>query len=327
MQVQFGKREDIAEWMKLVEDIRWNYPGLETKEAIAEHRETVLRFIHKAQALCVKDGAEIVGVCLFSRGRNMICCLGVSPKYRRCGIASMLLSKTLEQLDRTKDISVSTFREEDEKGTAPRALYKKFGFVEDELIEEFGYPNQRFVWHPEQIQLIEPNSTYTADIWAFRQEILDCDAENEDQFAGCMSLDTSKSAEEWIKICELRKSEETCGETGTAVPTHMYLAVRKGDNRIVGVIDLRHHINHPILGTWGGHCGYSVRPSERGKGYAKEMLRLNIQNAKVMGIQKLLITCDVSNEASERTILSNGGVYEKTIEVDGSRMKRYWITV
>lgn len=179
----------------------------------------------------------------------------------------------------------------------------------------------------EPIVLIEPNITYATDIWAFRQEILECDAENEDQFAGCMSLDVSKSAEEWIKICELRKSEETCGGTGTAVPSHMYLAVRMSDNRIVGVIDLRHHINHPILGTWGGHCGYSVRPSERGKGYAKEMLRLNIQNAKALGIPKLLITCDVSNEASERTILSNGGVYEKTIEVDGSRMKRYWITV
>jgi len=179
----------------------------------------------------------------------------------------------------------------------------------------------------EQIELMEPNSNYADDIWAFRQEILECDAENEDQFAGCMSLDVSKSAEEWIKICELRKSEETCGGTGTAVPSHMYLAVRMSDNRIVGVIDLRHHINHPILGTWGGHCGYSVRPSERGKGYAKEMLRLNIQNAKALGIPKLLITCDVSNEASERTILSNGGVYEKTIEVDGSKMKRYWITV
>ena len=179
----------------------------------------------------------------------------------------------------------------------------------------------------EPIVLIEPSSAYAADIWAFRQEILECDAENEDQFAGCMSLDTCKSAEEWIKICELRKSEETCGETGTAVPSHMYLAVRKSDNRIVGVIDLRHHINHPILGTWGGHCGYSVRPTERGKGYAKEMLRLNIQNAKALGIPKLLITCDVSNAASEKTILANGGVYEKTIEVDGSRMKRYWITV
>ena len=179
----------------------------------------------------------------------------------------------------------------------------------------------------DQITLIEPQKKYADDIWEFRQEILECDAENEDQFAGCISLDVSKSAEEWIKICELRKSEETCGEVGTTVPSHMYLAVRKKDDRVVGVIDLRHHINHPILGTWGGHCGYSVRPSERGKGYAKEMLRLNIQNAKSMGIEKLLITCGIKNEASEKTILASGGVYEKTIDIDGCKMKRYWITV
>lgn len=179
----------------------------------------------------------------------------------------------------------------------------------------------------EHLELVEVQKRYVDDIWNFRQEILECDAEAEDQFAGCLSLDESKSAEEWINICDLRKNGETCSETGTTVPSHTYLAIRKSDDRVVGVIDLRHHINHPILGTWGGHCGYSVRPSERGKGYAKEMLRLNIQKAKTMGIEKLLITCDVRNEASEKTILANGGVYEKTIDVDGSKMKRYWIVV
>ena len=64
-----------------------------------------------------------------------------------------------------------------------------------------------------QILLIESQQMYADEIWKFRQEILECDAENEDQFAGCMSLDVSKSSEEWIKICELRKSEETCGDT------------------------------------------------------------------------------------------------------------------
>lgn len=179
----------------------------------------------------------------------------------------------------------------------------------------------------EHIELIEPQKKYVNDIWEFRQEILECDVENENQFAGCMSLDVSNSAEEWIKICELRKSEETCGEVGTTVPSHMYLAVRRRDDKVVGVIDLRHHINHPVLGTWGGHCGYSVRPSERGKGYAKEMLRLNIQNAKLMGIQKLLVTCNSENAASEKVIIANGGVFEKIIDVDGCKMKRYWITL
>ena len=148
MQVQFGKASDINEWMKFVEEISENFPGLETKEKIHEHRETVLRFMGKEQALCVKLEAKIMGVLLFSKGRNMICCLGVLPDYRRCGIASMLLEKALENLDRTKEVTVSTFREDDEKGIAPRALYKKYGFVADEFIEEFGYPNQKFILYP-----------------------------------------------------------------------------------------------------------------------------------------------------------------------------------
>lgn len=178
-----------------------------------------------------------------------------------------------------------------------------------------------------EIKLIEPCLEYADEIWAFRQEILEVDENNEDQFAGCMSLDTSVNAQEWIRICELRKSEETCSQVGTTVPSHMFLAVRERDQRVVGIIDLRHHVNHPILGTWGGHCGYSVRPSERGKGYAKEMLRLNLYKARELGIPKLLVTCDEGNVASEKAILANGGVYEKTIEVEGSKMKRYWITV
>ena len=80
----------------------------------------------------------------------MICCLAVDPAYRKKGIASMLLSEALDKLDRDKDIIVSTFRENDVKGIAPRKLYKKFGFKEGELIEEFGYPNQRFVLHADK---------------------------------------------------------------------------------------------------------------------------------------------------------------------------------
>lgn len=177
----------------------------------------------------------------------------------------------------------------------------------------------------ECIELIEPQEKYAQEIWGFRQEVMAHDAENEDQFAGCLSLDECESAAEWIDICTLRKRAVTCGQTGMAVPAHVYLAIRRADERLVGVIDLRHHIDHPILGSWGEHCGYTVRPSERGKGYAKEMLRLNRQKAGTMGIPRLLITCDERNLASEETILANGGVYEKTIEANGCRMKRYWV--
>ena len=174
------------------------------------------------------------------------------------------------------------------------------------------------------IELIEVNSEYIEEIEAFRQEVLSFDTDNVDRFAGCMSLD-KLSAAEWVHVCELRKDPKTCREAGVDVPSTSYLAVHTTDDRVVGIIDLRHHIDHPILGTWGGHCGYTVRPSERRKGYAKEMLRLNIQNALSKGIHKMLVTCQESNPASEKAILINGGVYEKTIDVDGTLIKRFWI--
>ena len=145
MGVCCGEPADIDQWMNLVCRVSRDFPGLETEGDLEEHRRTVLKFMEKRQALCVKSDDQIRGVLLFSRNRNMICCLAVSPEFRRNGIASKLLETALTELDRSRDITVSTFREGDEKGTAPRALYRKFGFTEAELTEEFGYPNQVFV--------------------------------------------------------------------------------------------------------------------------------------------------------------------------------------
>lgn len=177
----------------------------------------------------------------------------------------------------------------------------------------------------DSIFLTEANEQFADEIQMFKDEVLQADKDNDDQFAGCMGLENCDTAKEWIDICNLRKCAETCEETGTEVPSTTYFAIRKKDNRLVGVIDLRHHINHPILGAWGGHCGYSVRPSERGKGYATEMLRQNVLNADKIGIERMLVVCDEDNIASEKTILANSGHFENIIEVDGCRMKRFWI--
>ena len=145
MKVEYGMPLDIESWMELVQSVSWNFPGLETEVAIEDHRQTVLRFMGENRALCVKDAEKVVGVLLLSKKHNMICCLAVAPEYRRNGIASALLEKALAKLDRSKDITVTTFRDNDEKGIAPRALYKQFGFVEEKLLIENDYPVQRFV--------------------------------------------------------------------------------------------------------------------------------------------------------------------------------------
>ncbi|MDE7194543.1 MAG: GNAT family N-acetyltransferase [Oscillospiraceae bacterium] len=148
MEVVCGGRGDIGSWIELVREVSPGFPGLETEEALKEHKNTVLKFMGEERALCVKIRGEIAGVLLFSVKHNMICCLAVSPAHRRAGVASALLAAALERLDRSRDITVSTFRDGDEKGVAPRALYRKFGFEEGELVEEFGYPNQVFVLRP-----------------------------------------------------------------------------------------------------------------------------------------------------------------------------------
>ena len=145
MEVHYGTLSDIETWMQLVQRVRWNFPGLETAAALDDHRETVLRFMVENRALCVKDAEKVVGVLLLSKKHNMICCLAVAPEYRRNGIASLLLKKALAELDSTRDITVTTFRDNDEKGIAPRALYKRFGFTEEKLMIENDYPVQRFV--------------------------------------------------------------------------------------------------------------------------------------------------------------------------------------
>lgn len=143
--VQYGDPSDISSWMELVGEVSWNFPGLETPALIEDHRQTVLRFMDDRRALCVKDQDKVVGVLLFSRRHNMICCLAVSPEYRRKGIAGALLREAIGCLDQTRDITVTTFREEDRKGTAPRALYQRFGFAEGKLSIENDYPVQEFV--------------------------------------------------------------------------------------------------------------------------------------------------------------------------------------
>jgi predicted acetyltransferase len=88
----------------------------------------------------------------------------------------------------------------------------------------------------------------------------------------------------------------------------------------LGNLAIRHSLT-PYLLEQGGHIGYSVRPSRRREGHASRALALSLPWCRDLGIQRVLLTCDVDNEASRRTIEANGGVQE---DIRGDK-RRFWI--
>ena len=81
--------------MRLVRKVSWNFPGLETEQSIGEHKIIVLKFMNDKRALCVKDEQDIVGVLIYSRKRNMICCLAVDPAYRKNGTGAAAAQRAI----------------------------------------------------------------------------------------------------------------------------------------------------------------------------------------------------------------------------------------
>ncbi|MCH5348251.1 MAG: GNAT family N-acetyltransferase [Oscillospiraceae bacterium] len=166
-----------------------------------------------------------------------------------------------------------------------------------------------------------PAKEHEKQVMSFRKEM----QRNEEGFYGCSGLDKTSDYDDWLDF------EGRFLRLGWT-PSTTYLGIRASDNLLVGMIDLRHELSGFLL-KYNGQIGYSIRPSERGKGYATQMLSLLLKEAERFGYEKVLVCCNKTNVQSAKVIQKCGGVLENEVIHEYSSadrpdiIQRYWIKI
>lgn len=168
--------------------------------------------------------------------------------------------------------------------------------------------------------LVRPTMEYKEKALEYRGEHF---AQGENTIYGSELFDKTESYEQWLSSVTRNTDPKTVDENW--VVTDTFFVVRKSDGRIIGMIDLRHTLNDFLRDL--GNCGYSVRPSERKKGYGTEMLRLLLQAAREAQMKELQISVERENTASVNVIRKNGGVYERSFPYENEMADIYKIVL
>lgn len=144
---------------------------------------------------------------------------------------------------------------------------------------------------------------------------------------GMNKVNEEYSYEEWLDDV-INSMDKDYVESKGLVPATTYFTIRKSDNKIIGMVSLRHYLNDNLK-RLGGHIGYGVRPTERRKGYNKIQLYLALLEAKKIGLDKVMLDCLETNIGSDKTIQALGGEFDGDVFIEerNQTFKNYWINV
>ena len=166
----------------------------------------------------------------------------------------------------------------------------------------------------EDFYLRKPNKNDEMEVMLYRKEF----TEKNEYINGSSGLSKINNYKVWLK-----KISDENDINNNPIRSEL-LMIRQSDNEIVGMINIRHSLESGFEIS-GGHIGYSIRPSERKKGYGNIILALALKYCKTLEIESVLVTCSKTNVASKKVILNNGGIFESEIEENGKIIERYWI--
>ena len=174
----------------------------------------------------------------------------------------------------------------------------------------------------DKIKLVFPTKSYEKQAKEYLQEHYEnC----EKSLNGTGGMARYENYDQWLD--KIYKEHNKINISQDRVPATTYFAVRESDNKIIGMINIRHYLNDYLMGQ-SGHIGYGVRPNERQKGYATKMLELGLEKCIELRIDKVLVVCDKTNIGSAKTIEKNNGkLGNEVINDAGVPVLRYWIDI
>jgi predicted acetyltransferase len=159
-----------------------------------------------------------------------------------------------------------------------------------------------------EIELVTPKKEHEAIVSDFIKEHVE---NNEFEIHGGALVEKLDYGV-WLE--QLAKNSDKSTVNRDWVVASTFLAMRKSDRKLIGMIDIRHELND-FLQSYGGHIGLGIRPSERGKGYASKITMEGLDFCKKIGLQKVMLACYKDNLASRKTIEKCGGKFEKEFTI------------